>query len=291
VPDAVGERAPDAAGERAPDAAPVPVPAKPVPRADLEKIIERAAELQFRADGSEAGELDESELVRIGGEVGLDARYVRQALAERTAGKLVPELPEDAGLPARLWGVGVVRASRVVPGSPAEVSRRIEAHFVRRERLRQVRDRPGRSLWEPATDMLSNLRRQLDFGGYGYALAKARRLDLSVQPLEEARSLVTLTADLRGRRAGQVLGWLGAALPVAVGGAVGLTLGAGLPVLIAVPLAGLPLVGAGSWAVGRTFGKVCAQVELAIQGLLDRLEGGLPLDPGRPGLWERLTSD
>lgn len=254
--------------------------------------MRRAAELQFAAGGEGAGALDEAELVRIGEEVGLDARYVRQALAERRAAALVPTMPTERALPTRLWGSAVVRESRVAPGARDEVLRKVEVFFRERESLRQVRDRPGRSLWEPASDLWSHLQRGLDFGGRGYNLAKAKGVALSVEQLEPGRSLVTLTVDLRNQRAEHAAGWLlGLALPAGILSAAGLVLGAEAPVFLAAPLAGAATLGAGSWAAARTFRRRRERVRLALQGLLDRLEQGLPLETPRRSFWERLSLD
>jgi len=67
-----------------------------ISREQLEKVIHRAAELQF-AQGEKQHNLEADEVLRIAEEVGLEGRHVRQALAEMRA---------DAMLPARsrfLW--------------------------------------------------------------------------------------------------------------------------------------------------------------------------------------------
>lgn len=253
----------------------------PVTHGQLEMVIRRAAELQFLAQGRESGpELDESELVRIGEEVGLDGRYVRQALAEMRADSLLPALPKDASLPARLWGVGVLRFTRVVPGEPAEVRRKVEAHFRERESLRQLRDQPGRSLWEPASGILSQMQRTLDVRGHGYELAKARRVELSVEGLESGRSLVTIVVDARNLRTGAAAAWFGGIVPFGALATVGLVLGLDAHVAISVLAAtgsGGVTLAAASYVTARGFRRRKERLELAAQGLLDRLEQGRPL--------------
>lgn len=251
----------------------LPAPTR-VSSAELERVIRRAAELQFD-EGTDVADLDTHEVLRIGEEVGLEPRHVRRALAEVQAESLLPALPADAGLPARLWGPGVVRRSRAVPGAPNEVQERVERHLRERESLRCVRHQAGRSLWEPAAGLLRQMQRALDVGGHGYELAKARNLQLSVEGLEPGWSLVTISVDLRNLRQEQATGWL---VGMGLGGsasAVGLVVLAGSGAgILAAPLVLAGFLGTAAWAAGRTIDKTRSRVELVILGLLDRLEQG-----------------
>lgn len=265
-------------------------PGRAVSPTELERVIRRASDLQFRSGASDAGLLDEEELLRIGEEVGLDPRYVRQALAEVHADSLVPALPEESALAAKLWGSGVVRASRVVPGGAVEVEAELEAYLREREVLTRVRSRPGRSLWEPAGGLWSTMRRTLDVGGHGYELAKARNLEVRVETLEPGFTLVTLTADLRNERKSIAAGWY-----------AGLTMAAGpvaIALLAAVGVDALTVLGAGALATSalggataateRHFRRRAERMELILQGVLDRLEQGERLVPTRPSWKDRL---
>lgn len=277
---APGESAHGEPGRHAPPAS--------VPSSDLERVIGRAAQLQSAAGEERAEYLDADEIVRIGGEVGLDPRHVRQALAEVRADALLPAAPEEGALAGRLWGSALVRGSRVVPGGPAAVQSRVEEHFRERESLREVRRRPGRSVWEPSSSFLSKMERGLDLGGRGYLLADTRRVELAVAGLEEGWSLATVTADLGNLRARHVAGWFGGSLPFFGLAAVALILTTGFP-----PVgAGLVAVGASAGAAaagpGLTFGRRRQRIEMAVAGLLDRLESGGPLDATGPGWREKL---
>lgn len=260
-----------------------PGPPRPVSAAELERIIRRASDLQFRAGASEgAAVLDEAEVVRIGEEVGLEPRYVRQALAEVHAESLVPSLPADSPFAARLWGPGLVRASRVVPGDRTEVEAKLHAHLRDGELLKQVRARPGRSLWQPAGGLLSTMKRAMDVAGRGYELAKARSVDLSVEPLEPGRSLVTFTADLRNLRKDAAVGFHvafgAAAVPLAV--FLVASSGAGLPLLLGTGAAGSAGLAGANWAAAAHTRKRRERTELALQGILDRVEGGEAVGSG-----------
>ncbi len=256
--------------------------------ADLERVIRRASDLQFRAGAVEGGSaLEEAEVVRIGEEVGLEPRYVRQALAEIRADSLLPALPRESAVPARLWGSGLVRASRVVPGDRSAVTAKLEAHLTDRELLKRVRHQPGRSLWEPAGGLLSTMKRAMDVGGHGYELAKARSVELVVEDLEPGWALVTVTADLRNERTATAVGWHLAGAFLAVPAAIFLvaTGGLELPVLLGSGLAGGVGLGGAAWATAAHYRRRRERTRLVLEGLLDRLELGESLTPDRPGSW------
>ncbi|MFV1985637.1 MAG: hypothetical protein ACC682_00035 [Gemmatimonadota bacterium] len=265
----------------------------PITQEQLERVIRRASDLQFRSSSTGSSDLDRAEVVRIGEEVGIDARHVQQAIAEVRAEALVPDAPEDRGVMVRLAGPATVRVSRVVPGDQAYVERNLEDYLREKELLRPVRSRTGQSLWEPAGGLVSSMRRAMDVGGHGYTLAKAKRLQVAIQPLESGWSLVTLTADMSNVRNENAGGWFaGLGLP-GVGGAVALIVGTGGAALAIV--GGIALIGgavAGATVAARfSVRKQRLRMELALQGLLDRLERGETLEPdGEPWHQKLLRS-
>lgn len=265
----------------------------PVPSSELERVIRRATELQHGpgaggAGGGDEDPLTEEEILRIGREVGLEPRHVRRALAEVRAEALLPEPPDDTDLARQLWGGAFARASRAIPGDPDEVQERVEEHFRQRESLQPIRSRPGRSLWEPAGGLVNKMQRALDVGGRGYELAEARRVELSVTGLESGWSLVTVTADLRNLRTEHAAGWAGGAAGVIVPGVVIGAVVAGLPLELLLPLGAGGIGGTSALAGRYTLGKKRRRVELVLEGLLDRLETGEPLEPERSDWRERL---
>lgn len=267
-----------------------PAPHTPLTHAQLERVIRRASDLQFRASSSVAETLDASEVIRIGEEVGLEPRYVRQAVAEIQAEALVPQAQEDRGLGRRLGGSAIVRASRVVPGSRDEVERNLERYLKERELLKPVRSRTGRSLWEPAGGLLSSMRRVMDVGGHGYVLASAKRIQVAIEALEPGWSLVTLTADASNQRNEALAGGMTGLGLAGIGTATGLivaTGGAALAIVGGVTLftGGLSL---GVVVGRRQTRKKRQQLELALHGVLDRLERGETLEPGGEPWHQRL---
>ena len=247
-----------------------------VTQEQLERVIRRASDLQFRSSTSVGGELGAGDVVQIGAEVGLEERYVRQALAEIEAASLIPAAPSDEGLVRRIVGSAIVSTSRVVPGSPADVEANLESYLREAELLRQVRSRPGGSLWEPGTGLVSQMRMAMDVGGRRYTLAKSRNLQVSVEALENGWSLVTLTADIGNMRAARLGRWFAG---MGLGGAA-----AGFGLFMTTGGGVLPLVGGMAIFCGCTWvaavsaraemRKVGQRMELALQGLLDRLERG-----------------
>lgn len=290
---AAGGTSGDAAPSTGPPSGGPPSTGGSLSSGDLEQVIRRAAELQHFVGGGE-GEgregLSEEEVLRIGHEVGLEPRHVRRALAEHRAESLVPALPEDE-VPLRALGEGRVRASRAVPGDPAEVQDKLEGHLRARESLQSVRRRPGRSLWEPAGSLLSKMQRVLDVGGRGYELAEARSLEVSVASLEEGWSLVTLTVDARNLRGQHAVNWMAGSAPVYFAAALVLELAAGVPWLVTGPLAGGGLLATAAAGGGWSYGKKRRRLELVLSGLLDRLEQGGPMERETPGWRERLLGE
>jgi hypothetical protein len=259
-----------------------------VSRDQLEKVIHRAAELQF-GRGDTPDVLEAEEVLRIAEEVGLEGRFVRQALAEVRADALIPARPPDDSTATRLWGEAIIVAARVVPGEPGSLQARLARYLAERESLRCVRDRPGQLVFEPAEGVMSQIQRALDFGGHGYDLAKARSIGVMVQPLEEGRSLVSITADMSNQRTGHAAGWYGGLGSFGMVSALGAILGGGAPALIVLPAvaAGVGLVG--TFGTSRTVAVQRRRLELAVQGLLDRLERGFDMPADRPSLRERIT--
>lgn len=284
-PDAGPSGGSDAGGVTGPSAARDDLPAD-----RLEHVIRRAAELQHSAGDESPDALSGDEVLRIGREVGLEPRHVRRALAEQRAESLLPEMPEDEAL-LRTLGSGLVRASRAVPGDRAEVQEKVEEHFRTRESLRAVRQRRGRSLWEPAEGLMSKMQRAMDVGGRGYELAEAKSVELSVSDLEEGWSLVALTVDARNVRSQHAVSWLAGSAPGWLVAALTFELALGVPWLVTGPLAGAGVLGTGAMGGRWSFEKKRRRMELVVSGLLDRLEQGAELEPDRPPGWrERLMA-
>ena len=258
-----------------------------VTREQLERVILRASDLQFRRSKPAGGELRAGEVVQIGAEVGIEERYIRQALAEVEAASLVPDTPPDEGFAQRIAGPAIVSTSRVVPGSPPDVEANLESHLRREELLRQVRSRSGGSRWEPGTGLVHQMRRALDVGGRRYTLAKSRDLQIGVAALESGWAIVTLTADVRNLRTERLAGWLTGMGLAGAAGAFGLFMATGGGI---VPLLGGLAIFSGFTSLATIparagLRKATQRTRLALEGLLDRLERGDNLRREEP--WHR----
>lgn len=247
------------------------LPGRRISREALEKIIQRAAELQ-------AGEMDtgesmtEAELLKLGADVGIDGRHLRQALYEQGS-DAVPE----KGAVARWFGPRMVRAGRVVPGNKATIEMALQHWMTEGEALAIKRRMPDRIVWERQKGFFAEMKRGFGIGGKHYHLARALDITVVVTQLESGFCHVELAADVSVLRSGA----MGAA--VATGSAFALLGGAALALASAVVVAPVA-VGLGSILLGamvaapplagRMQKNRNTNMQLALEQVLDRLEAG-----------------
>ncbi len=246
------------------------LPSRRIDRDALDRIIRRAAELQ-------AGEIDtgeaitEQELLKLGGDVGIDGRFLRQAMYEEHAGAT----PEERGLLAKWIGPGRVAAGRVVPGDKTSVEQALEHWMTDSEALTVKRRLPDRTLWERQKGFFAEMKRGLGVGGKSYQLAKAQEVAVAVTQLEAGFCHVELSADISDARAGSATGG-----GIAAGslGAVGLAMVAVLAgppgLVLAVAMVPLGLAAAAMPLVSRGHRRHATRMQLGLEQLLDRLEHG-----------------
>ncbi len=255
-------------------------------RQDLEIVIRRAAELEADYPG-DALDLTEDDVIRIAGEVGLSEDSVRRALAEHYVAVNTEALLVERGWASRLCGAALVSASRRVPGPADEALSSLEGHFRANESLRLVRRLKTGSLWEPESGVVASLVRSVDIFGRGYQLAKrARAVEMRVVPMGEEECQVTLVADLGNERAGWFWG-----LGVAAGGGSAVSAGVGLVGVAELPVAAVlaaPALLFVAMGLARTgYSRSVEKLRLIMDGILDRVEHGEPLEAPRPS-WRDL---
>ncbi len=242
------------------------MPGELIRREALERIVQRAAELQ--AGERDIGEgLTEAEVLALGQDVGIPTRYLRQALLEEQTRSVVTG---GTGLFAWLTGPSLLTAERVVPGDRGAVERALTVWMEREESLQVKRRYPDRTTWEPRVGAFASIQRALGAGGKTFALARATEVGGQVTQLETGFSHVRLVADVRGERARRL--W-GAALLV-LWGAV---LAGVLPALGALaPWAAVPTVvaWAAALAVARRHRRENERVHVGLEQVLDRVERG-----------------
>ncbi|GBD31732.1 MAG: hypothetical protein KatS3mg081_1475 [Gemmatimonadales bacterium] len=245
------------------------LPSPPDPRLDraaIERIIQRAAELQAAEKDLSEG-LSEEDLIALGKEVGIPERYLRQALLEERSRA---DFSAGRGWLSGLLGPHRVAAGRAIARERAEVERDLHRWMSEGELL-QVKRRFGRQVtWEAQQGAFATLRRAFRAGGRRYTLARAREVSGQVVELEAGRCFVQLSVDLSHN----VVQYLAGALVLLGAGAlfsaVGMALGVLLPVAIAPALIAVPA----AWAVARSRRRKVEEFQLAAEQVLDRLEHG-----------------
>jgi hypothetical protein len=240
-----------------------------IDRAALERIIQRAAELQT-ANRDIAEELTPEQVLALGREVGIPGRYLQQALLEERT-RIVAVRP--AGTWDRIAGAAQVVAQRAVPGTVAGVEAALAEWMEEKELFCIQRQQPGRITWEPLGGMAAALRRStaaFSRGSAAMMLARADTVSATILALETGWCHVVLTAET-GTARSQLLG--GGAAVVGAG-----ALGAGLMVVLGalVPVALIPVpvaLGIG-YGVARQYRSTLARIQLGLERALDQLEHG-----------------
>lgn len=255
------------------------VPERQLSSGELEAVIRRAVELQAReAEGGPGEGLTESELIRIGRELGLSPAHVQQALAEVRS----RPSPEREGWFGRGFGDAAVLSSRHVSRSAESVRRELEVYMRDRECMVVQRRLPDRTVYVQASGVVAAVSRAAQRVGSRYPPLGARQIEVAVQPVDENSCFVSLAVDLSGQRTGLAAGGL-----LGGGGAGGIT-AAMAAIAIAPPaaLVGVPLLIGAVLSARAIYSQLTERMRVQIESLLDRLEHRELLPPG--GTWPRL---
>jgi hypothetical protein len=267
------------------------LPGGPIDRAALDRIIQRAAELQT-ADRDIGDHLTPDDVLALGQEVGIPRRYLQQAILEERT-RLTDQV--QVGLLDRLVGPGEVGAHRVVRGEPETVERTLLRWVEQNELLAVQRQQPGRISWEPLGGIPAAIRRStaaLGAGSRPFMLSKAELVAAAITPLEDGYCHVGLRATVRSLR-GAYLGGAAAAVTAGVGSAAVMI---ALSALVPVALLPVPLALGLSYVTVRRFRPVAARTLLGLERVLDSLEssGTKPASqlPSRaPGLLDAILGE
>ena len=272
-----------------------PVPSNPDPRridrAALDKIIQRAAELQTSERDIGEG-LTREEVLALGRDVGIPSKYLQQAILEQSSAL---QSSEERGVLARVVGPREVWAQRVVLGNPDDVARALVQWMERNELVVIQRQQPGRLTWEPLRGMQAAIRRgtaSLDTSKPKFMLSRADLVAATIAPLESGYCHVMLSATLKEARTGAI----GAGV---AGGSVGASAAIILAMMSPFALVAVPplLVGAAlGWYGLRRYRPVVERVQLGLERALDFLGAG-GVKPAHevssrpPGLLEVLAGE
>ena len=240
------------------------VPRK-ITREQLERIIQRAAELQ--AGEMDTGEgLTEQELLKLGADVGIPGRYLRQALYEENAGGAALE----RGFLGRWVGPRMVLAHRVVPGDRAALEQAMAGFMTEEEAMTPMRRLPDRTVWERQKGLVAEMKRGLSLEGKAYHLARALDVSVQITALEDGYCHAELAADVNNMRESAAVGMAvlfgaGTLVALAVAFVPGLQALAFVPFLAGAGLAILP---------SRVLRRKAERMQVALEQVLDRLERG-----------------
>jgi hypothetical protein len=240
-----------------------------IDRAALERIIQRAAELQT-AEREMGDSLTSDELMALGREVGIPGQYLQQALLEERTrlGKV-----GAAGLFERVTGPGQISAQRVVHGDPDDVEEALLRWIEQNELLCVQRQQTGRITWEPIGGIQAAFRRSTAAFGSGkrpFMLSRAATVSATVVPLEPGYTHVALSADTRKIRSE----YLGAGAALAGVGVAGTAALVALGALLPLALLPLPVALGFGYGVLRRFVPAIARIQLGLERALDFLEQG-----------------
>ncbi len=265
-----------------------------IDREALERILQRAAELQA-IEGDPGDELSTQEVLALGKEVGIPAMYLQRAMVEEQS-RLQLSLSGASGLLDRAVGPAEISALRVVNAEPDVIERELIAWMEKNELLVVQRHQSGRVSWERMRGMQAALRRGmsgLQSGPVRFMLMRADTVRASITPLETGYSHVSLIATLGSARSSYIGGALAVGSIGLAGAAVLFAFGLGLLALAPLPAA----FGAG-WGITRLFSPVARRVQLGLERALDHVEAvgqrggqGKVLPPKTTGLLEVLAGE
>ena len=255
-----------------------------IDRAALERILKRATELQA-AEHDLGDNISSDEVLTLGRDVGIPARFLQQAMLEEQSRI---EVATPSGLLNWMVGPRTAGTQRVVQGDVERLQLTLMGYMEEQELLCVQRRQPGRVSWEPLGGFQAAIRRSTAALGGGkrpYMLARAQSVHATFSPLEADYVHVSLTADLRQTRGAFIGGGLAAGSMGVAAAAVLLAIGA-FPLIAVAPLA----LGSGiGYGVVRQYQPRIERVLLGLERALDHLEHGAsrirPEQVGRsPGL-------
>jgi len=236
----------------------------PIDRAAIERIIQRATELQT-GEKDIADGLTPDEVLALGKEVGIPDRFLRQAMLEEQ-GKA--DLPAPTGLLDRTIGPGVVSSQRVISGDPEGIAALLLRWMEDEELVEVQRQQAGRITWEPLRPGRATLRRFTS--RRPFMLSRAGLVAATITALEPGFCHVAMSADIRPARGG-VIGGMAA---VASFGLAGTVILAVMSPLVWVAVAPLPLAAGWAWGISRGHRRIAERALLGLERALDHLERG-----------------
>lgn len=233
---------------------------------ELEAVIRRASELQAGTSARTEEGVSETDVVRIGLELGLAPTAVRRAIAE------VRNTPAaEGGALTAMVGERVVRASRVLQQPATAVAPTLDRYLREKEYMVAQRRFGHRTRYARNPSVAAGIARFASGFSRAHPPLDMKELDVAVSAINGASCLVEVSVDMGGTRGGVVAGVLGSGSALAAGWGVAVW---ATPIADILMLLALPVVG-GAWIGMRAiYGSVTGGVSEKLESLLDRLEHG-----------------
>ena len=238
----------------------------------VQRVVRRAVELDATSALAEGGVAPET-LIEAATELGIVPEAIHASLAIERLG---PE-PEAARLD-RLVGPRAVVVERTVSYSAAEAFERLDEWFTAGHRLRRDFGDGASGEWRKRGDLVAGMQRRARMIGGGAALGSVRLIQGRVSEIDEAHSIVRLSADRTVVRR-------------TTAGTAGLTSAAAVTTaaIVTAPAAAVAIPGlavAGAISVVGKHGSIKLGRELT--RLLDQIESGRRPGSLTSGLVRRL---
>ncbi len=234
---------------------------------EVERIIQRALEIQSSTSDLAPDQLDRETLRRVAAEMDISPQHLEQALVE----ELAAAGREDPGLLDRIFIPRRISASGVAGGTLAEVDAAVDDWMVGQEGMVRRATRKGEVVWEKDPSLAASVRRGLRLSQATGDLRQASTVTTRVRPATETRHIVGVEADVTPtRRLAIALATGVLALSAGVGVAVAaFTDGVAGDAAAVASTAAAGAIGFGSIVLGFKMwaGKVRAAVERAVEAI------------------------
>ncbi len=243
---------------------------------EVERIIQRALEIQSESSHLAPEHLDRETLRRIAAEMDISPEHLEQALVE----ELAAAGREDPGLLDLLFFPRHLAASGVADGAVAAVDATVNDWMAGHEGMVRRATRKGEVVWEKDPSLAASVRRGLRLSQATGDLRLASQVTTRVRPATEDRNIVSIDADVTPTRrlaiglASTVLAFgagVGVVVAAMTDGMAGDVAAVGSTVAAGALGFGAILLGFKMWAA-----KVRAAVERAVEAVTSPVEIAAP---------------